>query len=859
MPFNPRRTLSSVIGVLSLCAWPAFGLPVSDSAKPEPAKPRVDALGDPLPDGAISRLGTIRLRHLFSNWVTFTADGATLLTMSHADESVRTWDRRTGRLIHSLPGACQGHIAPWPGAFNPAGNLLAIADESGVRLLEVGTGSVARTICTGRYAAASISPDGSLVVALPRLGGACTLEMWDAATGNRLWSWTAPEGATLGAAFTADGKSVVAAGWGPVRNADLPPRQDNQIRFLDIATGKEQRHIELGPAEPGMFTLSPDGRLLGAICDSKPTGERWLRDIRVWETDSGRERWRLAAPKDAGVSQVQFAPDGESLLLATMPGGVRVLDAATGKERRWLREGADWGAYALVFSPDGKVLAVCDGEAIRLLEWTTGKDVSPVADYPAVLSWYMGFMPDGRTIAGASSHMDRTMLFWDADTGRIRSRLELDEPECWLRIEGSVACSSRKDEKGLRVWDLARRQAGNWVPVGLDAVSRGQHLAPLARDVLAVSEGDFGPGVVALLEAHSGKLLHKLLVPNKFMRGVSLSSDGRRLCAGYDDKFVRVWDVRTGTLLREVGPVGGALEADRVAISPDGKWLASRGYSTQLYIEIYDAATGSLAQRFDVPGKYGGSDTLVFSPDARTLAWRSVNTREPIHLLELASGKTRQILSGWSPQFSTDGKRLLFRTTDGCRLLWDLTGRLAAGARWDKPPTQPELDQCWDTMAGQDAARAYEALRRLAAAPTEAVPFLTQLLHPIANADAEQVQRLIQDLDSDRFAVRDKAGRALDGLGEAAVPAYREALKGQLSAEVRRRLEALVKKTAQPMYYPTPDSLRQARAVEALELAGTPDARRLLERLAAGAPHAWLTQNARESLDRLAKLPRAVP
>jgi HEAT repeat protein len=61
-----------------------------------------------------------------------------------------------------------------------------------------------------------------------------------------------------------------------------------------------------------------------------------------------------------------------------------------------------------------------------------------------------------------------------------------------------------------------------------------------------------------------------------------------------------------------------------------------------------------------------------------------------------------------------------------------------------------------------------------------------------AHADAKQVQRWLEDLDSNEFQVREKATRQLEKLGHAIGPAVRQTLKGQPSAEARRRIEYLL-------------------------------------------------------------------
>jgi len=59
-------------------------------------------------------------------------------------------------------------------------------------------------------------------------------------------------------------------------------------------------------------------------------------------------------------------------------------------------------------------------------------------------------------------------------------------------------------------------------------------------------------------------------------------------------------------------------------------------------------------------------------------------------------------------------------------------------------------------------------------------------------ADPRQIKQWLADLDNSEFRVRDHAARELSKLGNTAGPALRQALKGDPSPEVRRRLEALL-------------------------------------------------------------------
>ena len=65
-------------------------------------------------------------------------------------------------------------------------------------------------------------------------------------------------------------------------------------------------------------------------------------------------------------------------------------------------------------------------------------------------------------------------------------------------------------------------------------------------------------------------------------------------------------------------------------------------------------------------------------------------------------------------------------------------------------------------------------------------------LRPAPAAAADQVGKLVAELESDRFAVRQKASQTLDELGEAAESRLRKALEGDLTLEVRQRIQQIL-------------------------------------------------------------------
>jgi WD40 repeat protein len=627
----------------------------------------------------------------------------------------------------------------------------------------------------------------------------------------------------------------------------------------------------MGPSNPGKIALSPDGTLLAVI----GRGDRGTENrIRLWDVAAGKELRQLVPTAKKPFPEVTnystalaFAPDGRTLYTGGIDGAVIAWDPFTGKDLRHIGTGLA-SPRAIGVSPDNKTLAVdVVGFAIRLVDIASGTDRFPDPGH-----WHRvlrtAITPDGRTVVTGD---ETRVIIWDAATGRELRRMEGGDLTLFTLLQliqdGRALLTTELDGprqiQTLRTWDLAtgKELLHRALPKTEKEFALLLAVAPDGKTVTLSRRGS----AVIQMDLETGKEVRSFPWPGTGagLLSSTLAPDGRTLIVcDHDTNHISLYDLASGRELRQLTfadegrpplrpPWGIGSQISAVRVSPDSRLLVcggSTGLRTSL-IELYDLPTGRLVRKLDTAR--GGTYGMVISPDGKTLALGGI-------LIELATGRERHQFVGhkggiWAVAFSADGTALVTAGDDTTALVWDLTGRLWAKAAHGKPLARADLDACWADLAGDDAARAYQVIRRLAAAPASAVPFLKEKLVPLPPVDEKRLARLVADLDSPSFSDRTRAAKELEKLGELAAGHLQKALASKPSLEMSRRVEALLEKQGHASWHPDPDRVRVLRALEVLEFIGTPEARQVLERLAVGAPEARPTWEAKAAVERLAR------
>jgi WD40 repeat protein len=243
-------------------------------------------------------------------------------------------------------------------------------------------------------------------------------------------------------------------------------------------------------------------------------------------------------------SSVNSKDSGPMMFTGVKYEGVKVVEASTGRDLAKVRGNGPMEIFAQskALSPDGRLLATAfSATNISIVDVASGRELTALKTDRGIMTQGMIFGADSRLLASYS----------------LETRPGVNQTEMNIT-------SNQRYQGQVRIWDLSDPARGGRViqTIPCNDLLPALALSPDGRQI-AIGSGD-----VRLYDIASGRLLHTLAGHTSFVHSIDFTADGSMLItAGYDDS-IRLWRAATGELLATLVHMNGG--ADWLVVTPDG-------------------------------------------------------------------------------------------------------------------------------------------------------------------------------------------------------------------------------------------------------------------------------------------------
>jgi WD40 repeat protein len=307
--------------------------------------------------------------------------------------------------------------------------------------------------------------------------------------------------------------------------------------------------------------------------------------VTVWDVANASPR-EILSGHARGVQQPVFSRDGTTLYTASSDGTAIAWDM-TGNRRftrpftfthdRDFDEGYD--LHPGRFSPDGRLIATgLKKQGVQLWNASdltrSGAPLLATGEFGGEVK-ALAFSPDGKTLAALTGFGELTL--WDVRSRTLRRELAVS-PGALAGVvfspDGTKLLTSGAD--GITLWNVR-------TGAGLGSFGLGSDLA-LTPDGTLVASG------LEVWDVATRKRVASMEAdPEADELSVAFSPNGLTVAVGGYGRFVRLWDVKTRTLVHELDT--GGTGATALEFSADGSVLAVSGFEP--VATLWDVATGT--------------------------------------------------------------------------------------------------------------------------------------------------------------------------------------------------------------------------------------------------------------------------
>ena len=581
------------------------------------------------------------------------------------DAAARIWDLfgRNEKYIFSGSG---GRKETSILICSPDGKTVLTGDYGGtIKVRDISNWSEIRSLKgdSKGILAFDISPSGKHVLSG---SGDASLMLWDIQKGKLAHRFKEHANSVTSVAFFNSGKYAVSGS------------SDGTIILWDLNEKKKIKTFSSSGGRVTSLDVSYDGEYILSVYENET--------VQLWKVGSGKSE-RTYTEKDSHIVKAEFIPRDNSFALVSQR-HITVKNYKMNGNDKFFNPPGLSAIRAAAITFNGKQLAAGLSNG-TVAEWDirSGAIIKTIK-HPSTRIYSLSYNPKNNNIIIAYSNSDYTeyaVSVIDSEKGEtINSFPDLPIHDFMIPMENGakvLLISNRGKTKILKL-DLKTGKGTYLHGIGnMEAISAAA-LSPKEHFLLVGSRA----GKINLIDLEKGTIGSELSGHKDWVTAIAFTPDGKSALSAGIDGTIKYRDLKTEEMVFSLQE-GASKEITSIAVSPDGKY-AVIGSKTSLdydyygndykFISLWDLEKKTRVKRhFENKNEI---DKIAISPNGKfllTAGWDRDLREHTVSLFNLETGKKIQSFSGHEKRitdaaFSPDGRYVISGSSVGMIIVWNI-------------------------------------------------------------------------------------------------------------------------------------------------------------------------------------------